>query len=114
MAEQKEWTHLERRPRSFYKQLFIKGGRIRAEILYGAFMNAKSPRTPEEIAADYGLPLEAVREAIAYCQTDPPEIRDDHRREDLLEEATLIKNPTPEQRGKHRLLTPEEWVKLGL
>ena len=33
--------------------------------------------TPEEIAREYDLPVEAVKEAIAYCQTDPPEIRED-------------------------------------
>jgi len=30
--------------------------------------------TPEEIAADYSVPVEAVREAIAYCESNPPEI----------------------------------------
>ena len=33
--------------------------------------------TPEEVAADYDLPVEAVQEAIAYCETNPPEIADD-------------------------------------
>ena len=26
-----------------------------------------SPRTPEEVAADFGLPLAAVHEAVHYC-----------------------------------------------
>jgi len=72
-----QWKHLAPNPKSFYKQLFIKGTRIRARILYGMFMSAEEPRTPEQIAEDYGLPLEAVREAIAYCQSNPPEIRED-------------------------------------
>ena len=76
------WAFLERRPGSFYRQLFVRGTRIRARILYGHFVSREEPRTPEEMAANYGLPLEAVKEAIAYCQTDPPEIADDFRREE--------------------------------
>ena len=57
------WKHLAPNSMSAYKQLFLKGRRIRARDLYGLFMSAEEPMTPEEIAADYGLPLEAVREA---------------------------------------------------
>ena len=35
--------------------------------------------TPEKIAANRNLPVEAVREAIAYCASNPPEIEEDHR-----------------------------------
>ena len=39
-------------------------------------------RRPEEIAAEFNLPLEAVNEAIAYCQSKPPEITQDFEREE--------------------------------
>ncbi len=80
---QGEWKHLEAHPQSSYKQLFLKGTRIRAEIIYGMLVDGDPPdyTTPEEIAAAMNLPVEAVREAIAYCDADPPEIEDDHRRE---------------------------------
>jgi uncharacterized protein (DUF433 family) len=82
-----QWKHLEPHPQSSYKQLFLKGTRIRAEIIYGEMEDGEpsDPMTPEKIAADRNLSVEAVREAIAYCQTDPPEIEEDHRRvrEDL-------------------------------
>jgi hypothetical protein len=39
-------------------------------------------RTPTELAADYDLPVEAVLEAIAYCQSNPPEIHQDWAREE--------------------------------
>src|SRR5262245_62015549 len=87
------WKYLEPRPKSFYRQLFVKGTRIRARILYGAYMSAEEPETPEEIAANYNLPLEAVREAIAYCQSNPPEIAEDFRREEILMEATGMNDP---------------------
>ena len=67
------WKYLEPNPRSLYRQLFIKGTRIRARIVYGMTMSAEAPMTPAEIATDYELPVEAMQEAIAYCQTNPPE-----------------------------------------
>ncbi len=80
---QREWKWLEPHPQSSYKQLFVKGTRIRAEVLYDMFEDAEPPypTTPEEIAADMNLQVEAVREAIAYCEADPPEVREDHRRD---------------------------------
>src|SRR4051794_4517132 len=87
------WQFLAPNPKSAYKQLFIKGRRIRARTLYGAYMNAEEPMTPEEIAADYDLPLEAVKEAIAYCQSNPPEIEADFQREEATMEATGMNDP---------------------
>ena len=68
---QREWKYLERRPGSSYQQLCIKGKRIWAWTLYCEFMSEKEPRAPEQLAADFEIPLEAVQEAIAYCQSDP-------------------------------------------
>jgi uncharacterized protein (DUF433 family)/predicted nuclease of predicted toxin-antitoxin system len=78
------WKYLAPNPKSAYTQLFIAGRRIRARTLYGAYMSAEEPMTPEEIAADYDLPLAAVEEAIAYCKSDPPEIRIDFEREERI------------------------------
>jgi uncharacterized protein (DUF433 family) len=85
---QTRWNHLEPNPKSSYKQLFVKGTRIRARVLYAEAMNDEEPRTPEQIAEDYALPIEAVHEAIAYCQSNSPEIEDDFRRDEALMEAT--------------------------
>ncbi len=49
--------------------------------------------TVEEIAAEYNIPAEAVREAIAYCQSDPPELAEDYAREAALMEATGMNQP---------------------
>src|SRR5881394_1467117 len=56
------WLYLEPRPGSFYRQLFVKGTRIRAEIVYGLTVDGSEPITPEEVAADFNLPMAAVRE----------------------------------------------------
>ena len=108
------WKHLAPNPKSAYKQLFIRGARIRARDLYGLFMSAEEPMTPEEIAADYGLALEAVQEAIAYCQTDPPEIKADFAREERIMEATGMNDPDYKYGGKYRILSPQERARLGI
>jgi uncharacterized protein (DUF433 family) len=63
------YKYLTRKPKSVYKQLFIRDRWISARTLYGKYVNEESPMTPEEIAADYNLPLEAVLESIAYCES---------------------------------------------
>src|SRR5260370_28641027 len=102
------WKYLERDPKSSLKQLSIRGRRIRARTLYGMFMSAEEPMTPEEIAADYNLPLEAVKEAIAYCQSDPPEIKEDFARSERLMQACGMNDPDSKYGGKFKLLSPQE------
>jgi uncharacterized protein (DUF433 family) len=109
-----EWKYLERRPGSSYQQLSIKGKRIWAWTLYCEFMNENAPRTPEELAEDWGVPLEAVKEAIAYCQSAPPELREDHRKDELLAEAIGMNDPAVQRSGRPRPLSTEERVRLGL
>ena len=104
------WKYLEPRPCSLYRQLFIKGTRIRAELLYGDYRREDEPWSPEMIAEQYNLPLEAVKEALAYCESNPPEIEDDHRREDLLDEATGISDPN--YNGRPKLLTAEDYIRI--
>jgi uncharacterized protein (DUF433 family) len=108
-----QYKFLERNPKSNYKQLFVKGARIRARILYGAYMSEEEPRTVEQVAADYNLPVEAVREAIAYCDTDPIEIREDHAREEAIMEATGMNDPNYKYNPSSRkLLSPQEHARI--
>src|SRR5437660_11848758 len=51
--------YLVRKPKSVYKQLFIKQRWIAARTLYGMYARFESPLAPEDIAADYDLPVEA-------------------------------------------------------
>src|SRR4051812_16175489 len=106
------WKHLAPNPKSAYKQLFLKGRRIRARDLYGMYMSAEEPMTPTQIAAEFDLPLAAVEEAIAYCQADPPEIREDFEREERIMEATGMNEPDYKYGGKYRMVSPEEMVRL--
>jgi uncharacterized protein (DUF433 family) len=106
------WNFLAPNPQSCYKQLFVKGTRIRARVLYGLFRSAEEPMTPEEIAAEFNLPLGAVEEAIAYCQSSPPEITQDFEREEQLMEASGMKDPAYKWGGKFKVVPPEQVVRI--
>jgi uncharacterized protein (DUF433 family) len=108
-----QWKYLAPNPKSAYKQLFVKGTRIRAEVVYREAMSP-GPRTPEEIAADYQLPLEAVKEAIAYCASNPPEIDEDRRGEERVMEATGMNDPDYKLGGRYKGLTAQERARLGI
>jgi uncharacterized protein (DUF433 family) len=104
----KTWKYLAPKLNSSYKQLFVKGRNIRARTLYGRFMSEEEPMTVEEIAADYDLPVQVVQEAIAYCQTNPPEIEEDFRADEKLMEATGMNDPNYKFHGKPKMLSPQE------
>jgi uncharacterized protein (DUF433 family) len=65
MSVQLEYQHLESRPRSNYRQLWVKGRHMRAEVLYRCTVGPEA-RKPEDVARDYDLPVEVVMEAIDY------------------------------------------------
>jgi hypothetical protein len=113
MNARNHWIYLDRKPGSVYRQLFVKGRNIAARTLYGHFVNAEEPRIVEQIAADYQLPIEAVREAIAYCELDPPELQEDWAAEEALEEATGMKDPEYKKHGRTRRLTTDEIARFG-
>lgn len=69
--------------------------------------------TPHEIAAEYGLPVEAVQEASAYCQSDPPELAEDYAREEALMAATGMNEPGYVHHPYPKLLSPQERARLA-
>ena len=75
-----QYQHLELRPGSHYRQLFLKGRRIRAAVVHEV-VHGPDPCTPEEFARDYGVPLEAVREALDYAAHNLPLIEAERARE---------------------------------
>jgi hypothetical protein len=68
--------------------------------------------TAEEVAADFNLPVEAVQEAFAYCQSNPPEIEQDFRREEARMEATGMNDPNYKYHGKPKPLSPEDRARI--
>jgi hypothetical protein len=72
--------HLEPRPGSNYRQLWLKGRRIRAAVVYEA-IHGPDPRSPEEFARDYQVPLPAVLEALDYVAQNLPLVQQERDRE---------------------------------
>lgn len=85
------YIHLAANPKSAYKQFFVQGTRIRARVLYRWYA-CDDPMTIEEIAAEYNIPVEAVQEAIAYCESNPPELAEDYARESSSYVATTTRD----------------------
>src|SRR5205085_11718089 len=116
MSTATTYHYLEPHVGSSYKQLFVKGTKLRADIIYSAAYprGEGDDRTPEQVAEDYGIPVEAVYEAIRYCESKPVEVAYDHRRTDLLIEAatgvpadSLHIPPRPS-----RILTAEDYSRI--
>ena len=104
---QTRWRYLERDPKSSLRQLSIKGRRIRARTIYGMFANTEEPRSVEEIASDYALPVAAVEEAIAYYQSDPPELRLDLARTEAIVEASGENDPGYKHHAQPKPIPPQ-------
>ena len=58
------------------------------------------------------MPIEAVREAIAHCQGNPPEIAQDFEREERLMEASGMHDPDYKFGGKFKVVPPEEVARI--
>jgi uncharacterized protein (DUF433 family) len=106
-----QWQHLAPNPKSAYRQLFIKGRRIRAWVIYCD--QVAQDMTPEQIAEDRDLPLEVVKECIAYCSANPPEVRGDLIREEELMRAMGMFDPEHKRTGKTKLLSPQEIARIN-
>ncbi len=78
-----DYKYLGPRYGSLYTQFFIKGTGIRAETIHRAVVGV-DPRTPEQVAKDWNLPLEAVLECIDYAETNEDLLRTE-RDEDLAD-----------------------------
>jgi uncharacterized protein (DUF433 family) len=90
MAESKtktQWQYLEKRPHPWREQLYIKGTRIKASVIYSDMI--VNSETPEEAAENRDLPLAAIFEVIEYCQTH----------QDLLKREALEERRYLESKG---------------
>ncbi len=74
------YQHLEHRPGSNYREMFLKGRRIRASVVDG-WINGPDPMTPEEFARDFRVSLEAVQEALDYVARNRDLISQERARE---------------------------------
>jgi uncharacterized protein (DUF433 family) len=92
---ERQYQHLEARPGSNYRGLFLKGRRIRAAVVYES-IHGPDPYTPEEFAENFQVPLEAVVEALDYVERNQPLIQEDRDREAArLRARGLLDGPPP-------------------
>jgi hypothetical protein len=112
MNTHKNWKYLARKPKSVYKQLFVKDRWVAARTLYGQTLGEEA-RTAEEVAAAYGLPLDVVLEAIAYCESMPPELREDWEREQALMQMTGMDNSANRHTATPLLLAPQDRARIN-
>ena len=112
MNTDKPWKYLVRKPKSVYKQLFVKDRWVAARTLYGQTLG-EDARTPEQLAADYALPLDVVLEAIAYCELDPPELREDWEREQALIQMPAMDDSNNGRNGSPILLAPQDRARIN-
>lgn len=83
------YEHLESRPSSFYRELFVRGLNLRASRLV-AWMEAEG-LTPEQAAVDRELPIDTVLEAASYVKRERNLIaRELEREEQLLRDRGLL------------------------
>jgi uncharacterized protein (DUF433 family) len=88
-----QYRHLEPRPGSNYRTLFLKGRRIRAANVDAA-IHGPDPYTPEECARDFQVPLETVLEALDYVARNRPLIKQERDREAANLRARGFEGPT--------------------
>ena len=69
--------------------------------------------TVEEIASEFNVSVEAVREAIAYCESNPPELLADYAREEELTEAAGMNEPGYKYHPAPKILSPQEIARIN-
>jgi len=91
---QTQYKHLESRPGSNYRQLFLKNRRIRAAVVDEA-IHGPDPRIPGEFPRDYQVSLEAVLEALDYVAQNRPLIEQKREREAASLRPRGLDGPAP-------------------
>jgi uncharacterized protein (DUF433 family) len=61
------WQFLVVRPHSWRRQLYIKGRKLLASIVWQDMISNRM--TPDEVADNWELSLSAIQEIIRYCET---------------------------------------------
>jgi hypothetical protein len=83
MEQNGTYQYLGPKPGSLYRQYFVKGKGVRALSLYHDTQEPDA-MTPAEVAANWDVPVEAVYEAIDYCQKHTDVIREDWEEEEKI------------------------------
>jgi uncharacterized protein (DUF433 family) len=92
-----EWSYLVARPHPWRRQLFVKGRKLRASTVW-IDMQANG-MSPEEAAANWELPSEAIEEICRYCESHRAllEMEAEEERRRLLEERVRLEPPAADR-----------------
>ncbi len=92
MKVETQYRHLERRPDKRSREFFIKGRGIRAStIWHDRYVGRLSPA---QIAKDRGLRLEAVHEALDFCEESWESICEETERDaEALKKRGFFRRP---------------------
>ena len=63
-----EWKWLTSRPHAWRRQKHLKGRKLLASVVWRSML--ANDLSVEEAAEDWDLPVEAVREAVAWCEAN--------------------------------------------
>lgn len=69
----KSWQYLVKRAHPWRTQLYLKGHKLLAATVWQDMQ--VNHMTPEQAADNWALPVAAIHEVIAYCQTNTDLIR---------------------------------------
>ena len=86
MTNGTNYTHLGPKPGSLYRQFFVQGPYVRAETLYRATVGPEA-KSVEDVAEDFGVPIEAVRESIRYCLANERLLQEEREQDRLNAES---------------------------
>jgi uncharacterized protein (DUF433 family) len=88
------WKHLVRRPHAWRKQLYLRGRNMTAWQLVGAIQ--ANQLDAEQAAVNFRLPVEAIREALAYVQENQTLLENEAAIERLmLKREEVSRGPRP-------------------
>ncbi|HEY3281551.1 MAG TPA: hypothetical protein VGN26_04705 [Armatimonadota bacterium] len=89
------WKYLIRRPDEWREQLWIKGRKMLASHLWLDML--ANNRNAEEAADNWSLPLDAVLEAVRYCETHEgllkAEAEEERRQAQALKSSIVAPSP---------------------
>ncbi len=74
-----QWQYLEQRPHPWRKQLYIKGKRLKAFTVWMDML--VNNLSPQEVAENKDIALEAVMEALEYCQNNSELLKSEAKEE---------------------------------
>jgi hypothetical protein len=95
MEQNGTYKWLEPKRGSYYRQYSVKDRGIRALTLYLATQEPEA-RTPQEVANDWDVPIDAVLESIEYCKMNQDILKQDWEMEEESIKALGLDKPPPE------------------